>query len=135
MKIGEALTKEGLITSEELELVLTEQKKTHERLGDIVLKRGFLTREKMAPFLAKYFFIPFIKLREIYKDIKPEIVDTISPEIAHRFSAIPIDLKDKTLTVAMFDPLNLVAIDTLRIKTGYKIQCAVAIEDEIIEAI
>ncbi len=135
MKIGEALKQEGLITLEELELVLNEQEKTHERLGDIVLKMGFVTTEKMAPFLAKYFHIPFVKLREIYKDIKPEIVDTISLEIAHRFSVIPIDIKDKTLIVAMFDPLDLVAIDTLRIKTGYKIQCAIAIEDEIIEAI
>jgi type IV pilus assembly protein PilB len=135
MKIGESLIKAGLISDKDLKLALKEQEKTSDRLGDIVLKMGILTPEKMAPFLAKYFHIPFIDLKKTYKDITPEVVDCVPHELAHRFNLIPIELNDKTLTVAMFDPLDLVAIDTLKIRTGYKVQCVVAAESEIHEAI
>src|SRR3989338_4028096 len=105
MKIGEALSKEGLITKEQLQTALAQQEKTHDRLGDIVLKMGFVTAEQMAPFLAQYFEISFVDIKAIYKDIKPEIIDCIPAELAHRFTVIPIELRNNVLTVAMFDPL------------------------------
>ena len=69
MKIGEALSKAGLITADELKVALAEQEKTHERLGDIVLKMGFITAEKMAPFLAQYFHISYFKLKDVIQDL------------------------------------------------------------------
>ena len=62
MKIGEILLKEGLIDSGQLDIALHEQQKTHDRLGDIILKMGLSTPEAMAPILAKYFNIPFLHL-------------------------------------------------------------------------
>ncbi len=69
MKIGEALNKDGLITAEQLKVALNEQEKTHDRLGDILLKMGFITPKQMAPFLAEYFEISFLNIKEIYKDL------------------------------------------------------------------
>ena len=135
MKIGETLKKTGLLTDEELTRALDEQKISHDRLGDIILKMGFVTPESLAPALATYFRIPFVNLREIYKDLSAELIDTIPEELATRFNVIPIEVRDATLIVATFDPLNLLAIDTLRLKTGYKIECVVAGEDDIREAI
>ena len=135
MKIGEALNREGLITKEQLQTALSEQEKTHDRLGDILLKMGLVTPKQMAPFLAQYFEISFVNIKEIYKRIKPEIIDCVPAELAHRFTVIPIDLKNNVLMIAMFDPLDLLAIDTLRIKIGRKIKCVIAIEEDIIEAI
>jgi len=135
MKIGEALIKKGFLTPEQLEMVLAEQKKSKERLGDIVIKMGLIEQEKMARFIADYFHLPFIELKNLYKSIRPEIINIIPEELAHRFMLIPFELKDKILTVAMFDPLDVVAEDTLRIKTGMKIHRAVALEKEIIDAI
>ncbi len=135
MRIGEALKEAGLITSDELRIVLNEQETSHDRLGDIVLRMGYVTPEDLAPVLANYFHIPFINLKECYKSFKPEVIDTVALELAKRFKAIPIEIKEKTLIVALSDPLNLLAIDTLRIKTGFKIQCVVAAESDIEEAI
>ncbi len=135
MRIGEALLKSGLITQDSLEMALKEQKKTSDRLGEILLEKGVLTTQQMGPFLAQYFQIPLIHLNEIYKDIKPEVIDLVPDELAHRFTAIPISLQEKTLTLAMFDPLNLLAIDTIRRRTGLRIQCVVASETDILEAI
>ncbi len=135
MKIGEALIKNGLISPQELEIALKEQGKTKERVGDIIIKMGFVNSEQMAPFLAEYFRIPFIKLNELYKEINPAAIRLVPEELARRFSLIPIKLEDNKITLAMLDPLDIVALDTVRIKTGCKIMRAVAIENEIIEAI
>jgi type IV pilus assembly protein PilB len=135
MKIGEALIKSGLITPSQLEIALKEQEKTKERLGDIIIKMGFVNHQKMAPFLAEYFNLPFVKLKDIYKEIKPEVIKLLPEELAYRFSIIPITAQDSRLTIAMFDPLDVVAIDTVKIKTGFKITKVVASENEIIEAI
>jgi len=76
MRIGEALVNGGLITSEELKVALDAQKKIHDRLGDIIVRNGLVTAEQMSPFLAQYFDIPFVKLSNIYKEIKPELIDS-----------------------------------------------------------
>ena len=44
---------------------------------------GATTSERMIPVLADYFQIPFVNLKEIYKDLKSEIVDAIPAELAH----------------------------------------------------
>ncbi len=135
MKIGETFKNAGIITPDELNTALKQQKITHDRLGDIVLKMGFATPDTIAPALANYFRIPFINLKEIYKNLKSEVIDSVPVDLAKKFQLIPIEIKDKTLVLATFDPLNLMAIDTVRLKTGYKIECVVASESDIAEAI
>jgi len=135
MRIGEALIKNGLISSKNIEIALEEQKKTKERLGDIVLKMGFVRPETMAPFLAEHFGLAFVDLKVFYKEIKPEVIKLVPEELSRRFGLIPVKLEDGKLTLAMFDPLDVVALDTIRIKTGYKTIQVVAIEKDIVEAI
>lgn len=135
MKIGEALTKSGLISPKNLEIALEEQKKTKERLGDIIIKMGFVPPDSMASFLAVHFHLPFVDLKAFYKEIKPEVIKLIPEELARRFGLIPVKIEDSKLTLAMFDPVDVVALDTIRIKTGYKTTQVVAIEKDIIEAI
>jgi len=135
MKIGEALIKKDLLSHTQLDVALEEQKKTKERLGDIVVKMGLVDSEKMARFIADYFHLPFVELKNICKSMKPEIINLVPEDLAHRFTILPIGLEKDTLTLAMFDPLDVVAEDTLRIKTGLKINRAVALEKDIIDAI
>jgi type IV pilus assembly protein PilB len=135
MKIGQALVKNGLLSEEALEIVLAEQGKTKERVGDIVIKMGLVSTQRMAPFLAEYFHLPFINLKDVYKEIKPEVIKLIPEELAHRFTVLPVSCEDNKLTLAMFDPLDVVALDTIRIKTGHKTAQVVAIEKDIVEAI
>ena len=135
MKIGEAFQRAGLISPDALETVLREQERTHDRFGDIMLRNGMITPEQMAPVLAEYFDTKYVKLEDIYRDIKNEVIDCVPADLARRFGVIPIEVHDRTLTVAMFDPLDLLAIDTLRVKTGYRIRSVVASENAIADAI
>ncbi|MEI6437981.1 MAG: ATPase, T2SS/T4P/T4SS family [Candidatus Omnitrophota bacterium] len=135
VRIGEALIGEGLLTSEQIDLAINQQKKVKERLGDIIIKMGLVSHEQMAPFIARYFHLPYIDLKAIYKQIDPRAVTLIPEELARRFTLLPIDFTGETLTVAMYDPLDVVAEDTIRIKTGLKIKRTVALEKDIVAAI
>ncbi len=135
MKIGEAFKNAGLIGHDALEIALKEQETTHERLGDIMLRNGVLTADQMAPVLAQYFDTQYVKLEDIYRDIKAEVIDAVPVELARRFNIIPLEIQDQHLVVATTDPLDLLAIDTLRVKTGYKIRCVVASGNAIASAI
>ncbi len=135
MKIGEAFIKAGLINENNLKIALKKQEKNHARLGDIIIQEGWVSADRIGPVLAEYFQIPYIDLKKIYKDINPETLKALPEDLAHRFHVIPIELKGNVLTVVIADPLDLMAMDTLRIKTGFKIRCVLAPEKEISEAL
>ena len=135
MRIGNALVRSGLITESDLQTALTEQQKTNDRLGKIVIQLGFVTAENITPVLADHFQMPYVDLKRTYKDIKPEVIDMLPLDLASRFHVIPIEIENEKLSVAITDPLNLDAIDTIRRKTNYKIQCVLAAEADIGEAI
>ncbi|MBN2119967.1 MAG: Flp pilus assembly complex ATPase component TadA [Candidatus Omnitrophica bacterium] len=134
-RIGQALIQQGLITAEQLNMALTEQAQTKEALGGIVVKLGFLSPKQLSPFLADYFELPFVNLNDIYKEIPPEVIRVIPEDIARRFEVLPIKLDDNLLTLAMVNPLDVVAEDTIKIRTGLKVRPAVCSEEDINTAI
>lgn len=134
-KIGEAFKAAGLISAENLDAALEEQRNTSDRLGDILLRLGFVTSRQMAPVVADYFRIPFYQLKSTMHNIPLEVIQVVSQETARQYKIIPVGRDGNTLIVATSDPLNLEAIDALHRKTRFKIQCVVAVEEEILEAI
>jgi len=135
MRIGEALLAEGLIQPSQLTIAIGQQEKTQERLGDIIIKMGFVESEQMARFIADHFKLPFVDLKKVYKSIDPAVIRLVPEELAHRFTILPISLVGDVLTMAMFDPLDVIAEDTIRIKTGLKIKRTVAFEGDLHDAI
>ena len=134
-KIGQAFKQAGLISAENLDMALQEQKNTSDRLGDILLRLGLVTSRQMAPVVADYFRIPFYPLKNKMHSISPEVFQLVSQDTARQYKMIPVEHDGHTLIVATSDPLNLEAIDAVHHKTGFKIQCVVAVEEEILEAI
>lgn len=135
MRIGEALLDKGLIEPDQLTIAIDLQRKTNERLGDIIIKMGFVKSDQMARFIADYFHLPFIDLQSTYKSIDSAIIRLVPEELARRFTILPVSLSGDVLTITMFDPLDVLAEDTIRIKTGLKVRRAVSFEEDIQTAI
>ena len=135
MKIGEALLKHGLINTQQLQSAIEEQAKISDRLGDIIIKKGYVSIEEMATFLAGFFDLTYVKLKDLHREIKPEIIKLVPENLARRFTIIPIALENSSLTIAMADPLDFLAVDTLQMKTGLKIRRVVSSTNDIIAAI
>ena len=109
----------GLITAEQLETALDEQKTTHLRIGEILLQRVG-SNTPLTEALARGLGVQFLDLEE---HVDPSAVSLISEKDARRYAALPVAyVDDHTLLVAMVDPSNIFALDDLRIMTGYDIE-------------
>jgi type IV pilus assembly protein PilB len=132
-KIGEMLLAEGLLTSEQLETALAEQRRHGGRIGAILKSLGFVTEEGIIKTLGRQTGIPHQVLSTVIID--PDVIKCVPELLARRHQAIPLYKKGITLTLAMVDPLNVVAIDDIARATGLEIQPVVATEQDVMRAI
>jgi type IV pilus assembly protein PilB len=129
-RLGEMLVDEGIITEEQLQEALHEQKIKGGRLEKILISQGYVTQDVIMAFVGTQLGIPHVSLSEI-GEIPNDVVFSVPESIALNHCLIPIVKKDKKLTVAMADPLNVFAIDDIKMMTGFEVDPAIASETEI----
>ncbi|MFH1687140.1 MAG: ATPase, T2SS/T4P/T4SS family [bacterium] len=132
-RIGDVLVENGQITTEQLQEALELQRRSGRRLGEILVELGYLTEEQMTLAMSERLDIPKISLGQMVID--PSVVQAVSVDVARRYTLIPIFEIGNVLTLAMADPLNVIAIDEVRYSTGREIRRAVASPTEIRAAI
>ncbi|MCM8815065.1 MAG: Flp pilus assembly complex ATPase component TadA [Candidatus Omnitrophica bacterium] len=133
-ELGQLLLMKGVITQEQLEEALIQQQKTKKFLGEILVEKGFVSKETLLECLTEQKRADYIKLSKV-KGVKKEIVRLIPEAIARRYNLLAITFSEDTLVVAMQDPTDIVAIDTIKRITGKKIKVVKADEKEILERI
>ncbi|MFH0856104.1 MAG: GspE/PulE family protein [Candidatus Omnitrophota bacterium] len=131
--IGQILIEKGVVTPEQLNKALFEQKNNRDMICTSLVKMGFTTEEEAFTLLAGQLNIPYVKLK--HKDIDPKTVQKVTAKFASHYKIIPIEFKDKTLAVAMADPLDIRTLDDLRLLLGVEVKGVLASETEILEAI
>jgi len=125
----DTLVNMGLVSDEQLESALKEQKETGDRLGDILVRLEFINREAITKALASHFGLVPINIKE-YSPPK-KIINLIPPAVARRYKLLPLKFEDDILTVALSDPLDFLAIDNLEKTIGHKINPVLAREHDI----
>ncbi len=133
-KLGDLLVEVGIITAEQLQEALEEEKIRGGRLGETLMELGYITEDVLLAFLGKQCGVSYVSLSE-FGEIHEEVIRSVPESIARHQTLIPIALEGKTLTIAMSDPLNVFAIDDLRLMTGKEINVVIASENEIKNAI
>jgi type IV pilus assembly protein PilB len=118
-RLGDLLVKEGLITKEQLDKGLQEQKSSGTRLGYNLVKLGFVQETEITKMLARQYRMPAVDLARF--EVDPKIVKMIPGDIALKHLVLPLKREGRTLTVAMADPTNLGVIDDLKFITRYDI--------------
>jgi len=129
-RLGEMLVDEGIISEEQLQEAMHEQKIKGGRLEKILISQGYVTQDVIMAFVGTQLGIPHVSLTEI-GEIPNDVVFSVPESIAANHCLIPIVKKDKRLTVAMADPLNVFAIDDIKMMTGFDVDPAIASETEI----
>lgn len=133
-RLGEMLVETGIITSEQLQEALEEQKKSGGRLGQNLMALGYITEDVMAAFVGKQLGISYVSLSE-YGEISGDVTKIVPENICRHQTLVPISMEDNILTIAMADPLNVFTVDDLRVMTGYEIKVVISSEAEIKQAI
>lgn len=131
--LGELLVDDKLITERQLLKAVEHGKKTGESLHRTLVTMGFVNEKDITEVLGKQMGVSFVDL-DTY-DLDPELARSIPEHLAQRYKVIPVGQKDSKLTLAMVDPLNVIAIDDIRLITGFDIEPVIATEDSIIKAI
>ncbi|MGB7575548.1 MAG: ATPase, T2SS/T4P/T4SS family [Thermodesulfobacteriota bacterium] len=130
---GEFLVGLGILTADQLKKASQEQKQRGERLEQTIVRLGYAKEELILQCLADYFNLPYVDLDTYLIDEK--IVKTIPEETARRHTLIPIFKIGNALTIAMPDPLNLLALDEVRNKVKTDVEIAIGTEKKIKKAI
>ena len=134
LRLGELLIKKGLISAEELERALKEQRVEEQPLGRTLVGMGFLTEIQLLTALAQHFGVPFLP-DGLYPD-KPLEGVTFPVKYMKEYGFAPLKAEDNTLTIVMADPSNTSIINELKTAIGYKkIEVYLGAESDISAAI
>lgn len=129
-KLGDTLVASGAITPEQLDEALEEQKSSGGRLGEVLLKKGFVSESKIIDALSAQLGLQVFSLSR-YRPM-PEALRMVPESVARRLHAIPLSLEDdNTLLVAMSDPMDILAQDEIRMLTGMDIKVGIVAPSEI----
>jgi type IV pilus assembly protein PilB len=131
LRLGEALVEEGVLSKEQVEKVLAQQRSAGRMLGEMLIEQGLISNATLVRVLGRQLGMPSCTLRHGLMD--PSLLKLIGEEEAQRVRAIPMFKVRDTLTVAMAEPQSLPMIDRLRQLTGCKIRPVLALGSNILE--
>src|SRR5436853_1908452 len=132
-RLGDLLVREKVINHDQLTQALRKQRETGGRLGSVLVKMGLLTDEEVTNFLSRQYGVPAINLQ--FLEIDPNVVKLSPQETARKHQILPLSRVGASLTIAMVDPTNVVAMDDIKFMTGFNIEPVVASESAILERI
>jgi type IV pilus assembly protein PilB len=131
---GEFLVSKGLLTHRELTEALKEQRSTSGRLGEVLVRLRFLRYEEVTKALADHLSMEYLHFDDLAK-IDMSIARMVPEGIAKRFCLVAIGQIDDKVVVAMADPLNVIAVDTIALKIKRQIKVVLSSTPEIRRAI
>jgi len=133
-KIGEILISKGVITAEHLKVSLNEQRVNHGKLGEILVTNGFAVEEDIYRALANQMGVDFFD-NDTILGAREETVRLIPEDFAKEHQLIAVQKHDGTLRVAMAEPDDIVALDSLFKLTKLVVEPVMATPSGIISAI
>ncbi len=133
MLIGEMLVNDEVITPEQLEMCLNEQKKSGKFICQIIADLGFATEEKVLTVLSQQLKIPYVRLKD--KIIAKPVADRVPARFAVHYKLMPLEDKDGILSIAVTDPLDLHTLDDIKLILSCEVRPFLGGEKDIIEAI
>jgi len=111
MRLGDLLVSQNIVTEDQLQIALQQQKQNGRKLGATLLELGFLSEHQLLTFLAQQLGIEFVDLNKMA--IQPQVVQLIPEVHARRYRALAINISDSEVTIAMSDPSDLSAMDAI----------------------
>jgi type IV pilus assembly protein PilB len=132
-RLPDMLLEQELVTREQLEECVEIQRKTGRSLPKILVAKGYLGEEDLVITLSEQLGIPHIRL--VHYSVPKEVLAEVPETLARQYQMLPVSVTGDVLTLAMADPLNIMALDDLRMLTSYDIEPVVAVSSELDDAI
>lgn len=133
IRLGEVLIQQKLLSEDQLNQALADQKRTGRKLGRVFVESGFVTEDQISGALARQLNIPYINLK--FYNINAELVRLLPETAARRFRALVLEDRRETLLVGVSDPTDLFAYDEIARLLKKTVELAVVNETEVLGAI
>ncbi|WP_042001208.1 MSHA fimbrial ATPase MshE, partial [Aeromonas bivalvium] len=132
MRLGDLLVQEQIVTDDQLQLALQQQRQTGRKLGTTLIDLGFISEVQLLQFLARQLGVPFFDLNNLTIDGKAV---ALLPEVqARRYRALAVNQNEHEVTVAMSDPADLSALDAIaNLLRPREMRLAVAREGQLLD--
>jgi hypothetical protein len=128
--MGKILTRAGVVSARQLESALSYQQKGRKQaLGSLLVDLGYTTEDAIAQALAAQLALPYVVLAN--EPMDPAAAAAVPVHLARRHAAFPLSFNGHGLYVAMANPLDLIALEDLRIASSMHIRPCVAARGEI----
>ncbi len=131
--LGDLLVERGLLTADQLQGALAEQKLSGEFLGTVLMRLGVVPKATLLPILAEQLGMPYVHLDEV--PIEPEAIAKVPPRFASHYQLMPLSLSNNVLQVAIADPFDVQTLDELRLLLDCDVKPVFASQREILDAI
>ncbi len=118
--LGAMLVERGILTAEALQEALAEQAQTGQRLGQILIQRGYISKQALGEFLEIQRGVPYVNLSAQPPD--EQLVRSLPEWIVHQHKVLPVARVGDEIHLAMLDPTDIVAIDTVRRFLGARVR-------------
>lgn len=136
LKLGEMLKEVGLITDEQIEFALKEQRKGKKPIGDIFVELGFVSEKDISETLAIQLEIPFVLgERGMLKPRTDQELEKLIPsDIARQYNVLPLSCDNSVLSLAMADPSDVIVLDNLKKVSDCELNPVIATKSDIRKA-
>jgi len=132
---GDFLVNKGLLTRKELIEALNEHQQRGGRLGETIVRLKLMNEEDVTLAMAEHLSMDYVRIDDISK-IDVDTARTLPESIAKRFCLIALrETDDNKIVIAMADPLDIIALDTVTLKTKRQIKVVVSSHQEILRTI
>jgi type IV pilus assembly protein PilB len=122
--LGEILYKAGLVEKQALIDAIKVGQASKKRLGEVLIEKGLIDEENLAKAIAKQFDMKYVNLDTT--TITPESLKLVPEDLIKKHNVLPLGMDNGRLKLAISDPVNLDAMDSVRFRTNKELDCYVA---------
>ncbi len=116
-RLGDILLREGVLSREQLASAMAEQRASKHRLGYVLVKMGLVPELEITKVLARQYRMPAVDLSRF--EVDPKILKLVPSDMATKSVVLPLKREGRTLTVAMADPTDLGLLEDLKFITRF----------------
>ena len=131
--VAKLLVLSNIINKEQLHGAIEQLKRDGGRLENILVQLGHITEADLVDFLSMHYGVPSLDLDRAI--LNPAVIKLVPFDLVKKFIVMPIKKSKATITIAMSDPSNVFALDSIKFRTNYNVETMVASESSILRAI
>ena len=132
-RLPDMLLEQGLVTEAQLKECIQLHRSSGQSLQELLVEKEYVSEEDLVVTLSEQLGIPHIRVA--HYSIPKEVLAEVPETLARQYQMLPVSVTGDVLTLAMANPLNIMALDDLRMLTSYEIEPVVAVASELAGAI